>query len=70
MADPLAPRKTQYEQEVLAKLDTIIAGQGSNNSAVLALIEDHLRYLRVSEMRQHGTVNDPANLPPAYVDQP
>lgn len=70
MADPLGPRKTQFETEVLAKLDTIIANQGGSNAAVLALIEDHLRYLRVSEMRQHGTVTDPANLPPATVEQP
>jgi hypothetical protein len=71
MAAPLAPRKTLWEQEVIEKLDAIIAVLGTGGSKqLLELIEDHLRYLRVSDMRQHGQVGDPANLPPAYIDQP
>jgi len=70
MAAPLGPRLSLFEQEVLTKLDTIIANQGGSNAAVLALMEDHLRYMRLTDMRRFGMVNDPAALPPATVEQP
>lgn len=70
MADPLGPRLTLFEQQVLAKLDTIIANQGASNGPVLAAMEDHLRYLRLTDMRRFGLVTDPAALPPATVEQP
>lgn len=74
MAAPLGPRLSQFEQQVLSKIDQIIAGQGGgppvDYTAILATIEDHLRYLRLTDMRRFGQVGDPAVLPPATVDQP
>lgn len=73
MAPALGPKLTLFEQAVLDKLDAILAGQGGppqDYTAILAIIEDHLRYLRVTEMRRFGQVGDPENLPPAWQEQP
>lgn len=75
MAPPLDHRKTQFELEVLSKLDSILAAvntAGGNPAiiAALSVIEDHMRYMRISDMRRYGQVGDPAALPPAFDEQP